>query len=82
METKSRQMYADVRLWLQSKGCCENLLGIAHWESEGPLYESLIDPPFEPYNFSMKENFFVFLHICLCVIWVATVISVIYWFSQ
>lgn len=82
METKSRQMYSTVRLWLQSKSCRGNLLGLAHWEGEGPLYESLTDQPFEPYNFSIKENPFAVLHLCLCVMWVATVISVVYWFSQ
>jgi hypothetical protein len=53
----------------------------AHREGEGPLLEILIDRPLEPYNLAMKENPFVALHLCLCIIWIATVISVVYWFS-
>jgi len=82
LESKSPQMFATVRLWLQSKGCRGNLLGIAYREGKDPLLESLIDQPFEPYNFSMKENPFVVLHLCLCIIWIATVISVVCWFNQ
>jgi hypothetical protein len=56
-------------------------MGKAHREGEGPLFETLIDRPLEHYNLPMKDNHFVALHLCLCIIWIATVISMIYWFS-
>ncbi|SEC27992.1 hypothetical protein SAMN04490203_2120 [Pseudomonas taetrolens] len=55
-------------------------MGRTHRVSESPLLEILNYYPLRPYSSVMKENLFVVLYICLCITWIATVISVIYWY--